>query len=240
MIKHPNKILYVGAGLNIMPVKHFQETKHFVFVDSQPRNEIEVSDQKFNKNFYRSRFINDLVETCHKYGFIFDYCSVLDKNYYKKIISKKWQYLSWFYKIPSNLNPTIIVFKNKNTNQIIRYYISTNIRFNMNKLLENDIDTSDGIIVSGVLPNIGILQYFSRPKIFFGYTNTCYNISNSISNDNEDSIIYFLHNFICNTPYYFIEFYMIYYDSGDFIKCENFNSFLNHINEYNKSLIYYK
>lgn len=237
MIKHANKILYVGAGLHIMPVTHFPQTKQFIFIDSQPRSEFDSTHPKFYNGFYRPHFVNDLVATCQHYGFILDSYTILDKKYYKNIISNKWYYSSWFYKIPTDINPTVLVFTNKRTKQTIRYYISTNIRFNMNNILENDIATSDGIIVSGYFPEIEILQYFIRPKVFFGYTNTCYNISSSFSSDNENTIIYFLHKCICNRQYYFIEFYMVYDDSGVIIKCEDFNSFLDNIKEHDKLVL---
>lgn len=237
MIKHCNKILYVGSGLHITPVTHFPETKYFVFVDSQPRSQFDSSHPKFYNEFYRPYFINDLIAMCQHYGFIVESYSVLDKNYYKKVISKKWQCSSWFYKIPSDINPTVLNFKNNKTKQSIRYYVSTNIKFNMNKVLENDIATSDGLIVSDYFPEIDILSYFSRPKTFFGYTNTCYNISSSFSSDTDNTILYFLHHSICNTLYYFKEFYMIHDDSGIIIKCEDFNSFLDNIKEHDNFVL---
>lgn len=237
MIKHANKILYVGAGLHIMPVTHFPQTKQFIFIDSQPRSEFDSTHPKFYTGFYRQHFINDLIASCQHYGFIFDSYTILDKNYYKKIISRKWYYSSWFYKIPPDINPTILVFINKKTKQTIRYYISTNIKFNMNKKLEDDISSCDGIIVSGYFPETILLQYFKNPKVFFGYTNTCYNISPSFSSECDNTIIYFLHNCICNLQYYFYEFYIVYDDSGIIIKCEDFKNFLNNIKEYENLIL---
>ena len=48
MLKHPNKILYIGAGHNIEPVKHFSQTKEFIFVDSQPR----IKNENLSKSSY--------------------------------------------------------------------------------------------------------------------------------------------------------------------------------------------
>jgi len=235
MIKHANKILYVGAGLHIMPITHFPQTKQFIFIDSQPRSEFDSVHHKFNNKFYRPNFVNELISICKCYGFIIDSYTIIDKKYYKYIISKKWYYSSWFYKIPIDINPTILVFINERTKQTIRYYISTNIKFNMNKILEKDIATSDGIIVSRYFPETEILHYFSTPKKFFGYTNTGYtntgyNISN-FSSDNQNTIINFLHTCICNTPYYFIEFYTVN-DSGVINKRKDFNDFLHNIAQY--------
>ena len=71
MIKHPNKILYIGAGHNIEVVKHFSETKEFVFIDTQPRikNEKLYLEPKFNKKEYISDFVNNLLLTCLFNGF---------------------------------------------------------------------------------------------------------------------------------------------------------------------------
>ena len=41
MINHCNKILYIGTGCDIQPVTHFLQTKEFIFIDSQPRNEFD-------------------------------------------------------------------------------------------------------------------------------------------------------------------------------------------------------
>ena len=71
MLKYPNKILYIGTGCNIEPVKHFLQTKEFIFVDSQPRikNENLHLETTFNKKKYVSDFVNNLLLTCVFNGF---------------------------------------------------------------------------------------------------------------------------------------------------------------------------
>jgi hypothetical protein len=234
MIRHANKILYVGAGLHIEPVKHFPETKNFVFIDSQPRSEFDSFHPKFYSGFYRAHFLNDLVSSCQYYGFILDSFTVLDKNYYKKIITKKWYYSSWFYKIPADINPTMIVFHNNKTQQKLTYYVSTNIKYNMNPILENDIATCDGIIISGYFPEKQILKYFVSPKVFFGYTDTGYILEYDDPAEEDNNILYFLHNCICNTQYYFTGFYMVCNDSGVILKCQDFKHFVEVQEEYYK------
>jgi hypothetical protein len=234
MIKHANKILYVGAGCHIEPVTHFPQTKLFVFVDSQPRSEFDSFHPKFHKQFYRPHFINDLVSTCQNYGFFLDSYTILDKKYYKKIINRQWYYTSWIYKIPNDINPTMLVFVNNKTQQKLMYYISTNIKCNTNKHLLNDIGTCDGIIVSGYFPETEILRYFIKPKVFFGYTNTSYYIENDASKEEKNNILYFLHNCVCNTQYYFKEFYMVCNDSGVITQCQDFSHFLENIDHHNE------
>ena len=143
MVNNPIKLLYIGAGLHIEPVKHFPQTKNFVFIDSQPRSEFDSSYPKFYLKFYRSNFLNELVDSCLYYGFILDSYTFLDKTYYKKIISKKWYYTSCIYKIPSDINPVMLVFYNRRTQQKLTYYASTNIIFNMSKTLKKSVKKFD-------------------------------------------------------------------------------------------------
>ena len=234
MIKQASKLLYLGAGCHIEPVKHFPETKHFVFIDTQPRSQFDTYCPEFNRGFYRQNFLNDLIEMCNSYGFAMMSYDQLDTKYYKKISSNKGFFSSWFYKIPNDVNPAVIGFINVKTNQQITYYVSTNIKFNMTDQLRNSIATCDGVIVSGYLPETEILQYFITPKKFFGYTGTSYTIETENLTEEDNNIIYFLHNCICNTQYYFTEFHMIDNDSGVIVKCQDFSNFLDCVKEHNE------
>lgn len=227
MIKHPNKILCVGTGYNIQHVIHFSETKEFVFIDSQPRikNENLYLEPKFEKKEYVSDFVNNLLLTCLFNGFEFESKYVLDKKYHTKIISKKWQYISCLKRIPENINPTMLVFINKNTHQKIIYYISTNINFNVDSNLRYDISSSDAIIVTEYFPEIILLEYFDSSKIFIGYSNI--NYQDSVTDKAfQNDIIYFLHNYPCNTQYFFSGFYCLDNESGIITKCNDFDDFL--------------
>lgn len=229
MIKHPNKILCIGAGCNIQHVKHFSETKEFVFIDSQPRikNEKSHSETNFNKKEYVSDFVNNLLLTCLFNGFELETTTVLDKKYYTKIISKKCYHISWFKKVPKNINPTMLVFTNEKTQQKIVYYISTNINFNINDHLRYDISSSDAIIITDYFPEINILEYFSTSKIFIGYSNVNYqNVLDGKYFKND--ILYFLHNYSCNRQYFFTNFYIVDNDSGIISKCIDFDNFLSY------------
>ena len=44
--------------------------------------------------------------------------------------------------------------------------------------LQQDIEEADALLISGYHPNIKLLEYFTKPKIFIGYSNTCYNLNN--------------------------------------------------------------
>ena len=219
MIQNPQKILYIGAGCNIEPVNNFPQTKEFIFIDTQPRNEVDTHQPQFNKKLYKSKFVNNLLLSCLYNGFTLTNKIILDNKYHKKIISWK---TSWFYKIPSNINPTMLVFTNDKTKQKIIYYISTNINFNMNANLKHDIESCDSFIISGYFPDINILQYFTKPKMFFGYINTNYEIDKKTNN-----VLYFLYNCICNRNYYFDDFYIVNDSTLDIIHCESFEDFID-------------
>ena len=232
MTQYATQLLYIGAGTHIEPVKHFSKTKQFIFIDTQPRSEFDSFRPKFYKPFYRHNFLHKLENIYYSYNFKLEEFYCIDKNYYKKVVSWRWYYSSWIYKIPEYIDPFLLVFKNHKTNQTIKYYISTNIKFNINDQIIHDIRTSDGLIVSGYLPDVEILKYFDNPKIFFGYNTTGYNIDEETFDKNYDNnIIYFLQTCICNTQYYFSDFYFVDDESGEIIKCDNFTKFKLLIND---------
>lgn len=237
MTKPPNKLLYIGAGTHIEPVNHFKNTKEFVFIDTQPRSEYDSFYPKFEKLFYKHTFYSTLVETCWEKGFMLEHIDEMDEKYYKKIMSfkKRIQYFIKGKKIPALINPTLFVFRNTLTEQVIHYYISTNIQFNMNPILQEDIQSCDGIIVSGYHPTIELLQYIKRPIDFFGYSKTNYVIEKTDSNEDKQNIIYFLQTSPCNSRYYFKDFFVMK-ENGKTISCTSFQNFVVNVALYDDAL----
>ena len=148
-MSHANKILYIGAGLHIDPVFHLKETPEFIFIDTHPRNDCDSLNPNFDIGLYNSTFIYELEDKCYKHGFTIESINEIDKLYFQKIISLKQHIYYLCNKKPKFTNPTLIVFQNKETKQKLKYYVSTNIKFNMNKILRYDIESSDVIIVFG-------------------------------------------------------------------------------------------
>lgn len=224
-MKYSNKILYVGADYHIEPVTHFPQTKEFVFIDTQPRSEFDSFYPKFSKSSYRRQFYSNLIESCQQYGFILETTYEIDSNYYKKIMSLE-NYAKYFIKgFPEYINPTLLVFRNNLTEQVIHYYISTNIKFNMKPILQLDIESCDGIVVAGFHPDIELLQYIKNPINFFGYTGTSYIFDKYVYDVDKQNIIYFLQTCDCNTKKYFKEFFAIVKETGVILKCTDFNNF---------------
>lgn len=222
MIKSSNKILYIGAGCHIEPVIHFKQTKEFVFIDTQPRNEFDSYTINFIDRYYRNNFLIKLINECTKFHFVLKSCIEIDKQYYKKIISWKQYFYYMLRKKPEHINPTLLTFINNDTQQKIHYYISTNILFNVNHRLQQEIESCDGLIVSGFHPNKELLQYIKTPINFYGYTNTHYNI---FCDDEKNNIIYHMHLKPYNIKYYFKNFFMVTKDNGTIYKCYDFDDF---------------
>jgi hypothetical protein len=161
----PKKLLYFGTWDHIDPVIHFPLIKEFVFIDTQPRSEFD-RENIFETCFYRHKFYDNLVIKCKSYDFILNQTTVLDPDYYKKIGADSSY---------DNVNPTLLTFYNYKTKQTIKYYISTNILYNMCPNLEYDIMSADGLILSGYHPNEILFSYISpKLKTIYCYTGTCY------------------------------------------------------------------
>jgi len=184
------KALYLGTWNHIQPVLDFPETKDFIFIDTQPRSEFD--DKSFHLEFYKPHFVLRLFDVCNSYGFELIKTVELNSNYYKQIFTVYQRLYYLYHPIPQYINPTLLVFINKKTQQTIKYYISTNIEYNMDISLAKSLSEYDSLIVSGFIPNKYLFSFFNQPKTFIGYTKTKYNIDNddeigknSIMNTNE-------------------------------------------------------
>jgi hydroxylamine reductase (hybrid-cluster protein) len=83
--------------------------------------------------------------------------------------------------------------------------------------------------VKDYYPEIEILRHFDKPKTFFGYTNTNYTIdTTTFSKETDNNIIYFLQNCICNTQYYFDDFYTIDSETGEIEQYSDFLELTNY------------
>jgi hypothetical protein len=196
------KILYIGSGCHLDIVSHFPNVSEFILIDTQPRSEHDSIE--FNPDFYRHLFVNSLLSAGIKHNIILTNICELDDKYYH--LEHKMPFL----------NPTLLTFTNTKTTQTIKYYISTNIRYNMNEILINDIQQSDALIVSGHYPDIILYDYLDKKKPiqFIGYSKTCFSLD---IDEMKDTIYYKLHN---NS--YFDKYYLVDYDSGEITKYKTF------------------
>lgn len=232
-----NQLLYIGTYHHIKPVVHFPKTKKFIFIDTKPRSEFDEPNY-FYEGFYRSRFISGLIQKCQKYGFVLKEEKVLDQEYYKNILTIKQfeiyqqhqsvdpeMRLNFDNDLPSYINPTLLTFVNQETNQEIKYYVSTNIEYNMNDELKKDIQESDGLIVSGYYPDGKLLESFgdlSKPKTFYGYSRTWFG-NDPDQVDNRNNIIHLIQTNRIETSKYFSQFVRVRWESGEMKECVDLN-----------------
>ena len=211
-----NKILYLGTWHHIQPVRDFPLVKEFIFIDTLPRSEWD--NQSFHIGFYKNSFYDDLIHKCICFGFKLKLTDVIDPNYYKSIFTIKQRFYYYLWNVlPHHINPTMLEFVNETTGQSIKYYISTNIQYNMTPLLQKDIEESEALVISGYHPHIKLLEYFTKPKLFIGYSDTCYDKNKNEEQNNGDDIISLL-----NQSYkseYFNHYMVVSYKTGQIKKC---------------------
>lgn len=123
------------------------------------------------------------------------------------------------------INPHIFYFYNDKTNQKVKYYVSTNIMYNMYMELEKDIRETDALIVSGYHPNNKLFDYFDIPKIFYGSTTTYFGSEEA----SDSTIITWLHENLSHTIKYFSEYHLV-----NFLTNESVGTY-NNIKELNES-----
>jgi hypothetical protein len=176
-MKGYNKLLYMGAGIDLSCAIYYTYIKKFVFIDTQSRSEFDTD--KFYPEFYREHFYSNLIHVYNKYGFNLIKESILDSSYSEKLgIDKGANY--------NHVNPVLLVFYNKDTVQYIHYYISTNIRYNMCPMLEKDIEEVDCLYISGHHPDNELLKYITRPITWICSSDTYFGEQGL----DEDTIIY--------------------------------------------------
>jgi hypothetical protein len=164
-------MLYFGAGLHIEVVTHFSQIKEFVFIDVQPRSEFDPLPG------YKEKFYDNLIQTCSIYGFTLFATIVLNK-------------LKTVTKLCPHINPTLLEFSNASTGQTLKYYISTNIEYDMCPILQRDIASADAMIFSGYFPSKKVLEFIDIHALtFYCYTWTGYFNSDSV----KDKILDTLH-----------------------------------------------
>lgn len=207
------KIIYFGTGVHFKCVSHFPNAIEFIFVDTQPRSEFD--NMLFDIDYYDNTFIENLLTDGNKYNI-----TLLDSHEIESLYVANNDY-----KLPY-LNPTLLTFTNIITKQIIKYYVSTNIKYNKIPELLKDIKDSDALIVSGYYPDKIIYDYFDRQtkKQFIGYSRTCYKMNMEEMNDTIYCELF--------ENKYFDKYYLVDYENGIITEHSDFRDFIYKKYEY--------
>jgi hypothetical protein len=191
-----SKIMYLGAGLHLDPLDHFKTANEFVFVDTLPRSEFD-REGIFYEDCFCHDFVNDLIKKCSKKGFILLLDEMLDEQYFIKIMSwyQRWIFLNKVKQTFPYICPTRLTFYNNETNQTLKYYVSTNIDFNSPiNSLSTDLSTCDGLIVSGFHPPMCLLYFIYTPLKLFGYSGTVFKLSKEEENRRQTTLVQWIVN----------------------------------------------
>jgi len=226
-----NKILYIGAGTHLTPISHIYASE-YVFIDTQPRSEFD--ELNWDYRFYKENFYSSLIINARQLRFTLCDIILLDPHYFNSLTlhvlknSNQENNTSFEY---LHLNPTLLVFQNLNTGQKLKYYISTNIQFNMCSKLHDDILNSNGLIISGYHPNNELFTYIKNPINLYCYTSTIY-IYEDVNEESNDmnNIIYWCNNNLSSVSIYFNNIYIVHRKIGYIIKCNDFQHMLTILN----------
>ena len=174
-----NQILYINPNLDIKPVLDFPDTKHFLFIDTLPRNN---NMKKFSSILYKKTFYKDLVKIYKSHGFKLMEIIDINNKFYKKILTFKQSIYYFIFGLPQFINPTLLCFFNLETNQVVKYYISTDVIHNINSDIIHEINNCEAMIITEYLFPYKIFDYFTEPKICISYMQIDYKINDNIIN----------------------------------------------------------
>ena len=148
--------LYIGAGIDVKPIKYFDKIKTFNYIDSQPYSEfglIECIDENGINLYSRPNFIDNFNSEISKIRFSFI----------------------------NTINNKIIY---SNRRQVVNYYINIAIPELYNDVKTN-IKNFDTLIVAGHDPDSIILNATNNKIHFIGFEDTYYGKEDIPENPNS-------------------------------------------------------
>lgn len=220
---NPIKIIHFGTSCCIDSIKHFPNVKQFVFVDTQPSSEFDKKNT-FLYEYNQPNFITNLFKKLTDFDFeLVEKCK-LDDTYHKCLTWSQY-FSSFVFGLPEYFYSTLFIFKNKKTNQYIKYYVSTDFLHNMNFNLFIDIKTADSLLISGYSPSASLLTYFNKPKNLICCSQIVNYFPDKINNKIESQALfsYLIKNTTDTISKYFDNFFIINNNSGEIKQCKSFN-----------------
>lgn len=185
--------VYIGAGLDVRPIRGMKDITTFVYIDSRPANEFPGSGCK--GHFHKS-FFNEFHEKIMRLGF--DYDSDRYDQVRKTILAKR---------------PDVIEYTKDNV--IVKYYMNT--AFPSKHLQANviaDISKADTLIIAGHHPHESIMEMMKKPIDIVCWEGTWYGPEDH--GDNTNSVVRRLYkdmSYIKSIKYYRKEYTMKFFDN---------------------------
>jgi len=151
------KAIYIGAGIDIVPVLLFDTIDEYIYIDSQPFSEFGTQtyivktntakhvsrDERFFNDFSRGNFMENLI-------------NVMKQNYFR-IVEK---------------NDDFLLFKNNK--KTIKYYYSCAFPEYITKEMKDELTDCNVLILVGHDPHKDILKYIKLPTTIITSNNTVY------------------------------------------------------------------
>jgi len=152
------KAVYIGAGIDIIPILLFDTINEYIYIDSQPFSEhgthtyiaetdtikyIPYRDKRFINDFSRNYFMGNLI-------------NVMKQNYFR-LVEK---------------NDDFLLFKNNK--KTIKYYYSCAFPEYITKEMKDELKDCNVLILVGHDPHKDILKYIKLPTTIITSNNTVY------------------------------------------------------------------
>jgi len=163
--------IYIGSGLDIIPVLVFTDIKKFIYVDSRPFSE--HGTQVYTKEYtsytatLETREIHEKNNLFSRHTFLDEIKELMKQNNFTLQFESKY----------------CIIYKNE-YDQIIKYHLSCAFPEFLTDEIKNDIFESDTLILCGYFPNILLLSMMKNLKYIIGDTHTCYTYDAEDINEN--------------------------------------------------------
>jgi hypothetical protein len=157
--------VYIGAGLDIRPLKLLRHINRFIFVDSKPRNEFGTN---LTCSSFNTTFIEQLVDAMNLIGFVVESNKTFNNV---KGIPNDSCCMSLIRK-PKFSSPGLLVFSNGNRK--IYYYYSTYFPYVEIDELNARLGYCDTIIFSKNDIHNRILELIKVPFTFVGLSGKSY------------------------------------------------------------------
>jgi hypothetical protein len=188
-----NSVLYFGPWDDTSFLDIFPDAKKFILVDSQPKTQWG----------YNKRFVDDVIREYESRDFVLMNIEETQESSFS------------FFKTDEYTNPHLFIFKKGDTT--IKYYMSTDIMYNMVQELAEDISKTDTLYINGYFPSCRLFEYFKGPKNFVGNTDNCYLYDMGFNRNIIDVLINF------PTATYFNKYFAE--DNGILVQVKNFTKF---------------
>ncbi len=151
------KAVYVGAGIDIVPVIVFTNITDFVYIDSKPFSEfgsLSYTHTSGRETLEKSKRSDNLFS---RPSFLTDLVSVMKQNNFSTVDHLENEHMRF-----------------SNGNQTVTYYYSCAFPEYVEEPLIRDLCNCDTLILCGHDPHIDIFNYIKKQPVIIGTSHTSY------------------------------------------------------------------